>query len=82
MEGLFQTIGWSKDTAETDSPERQSRTDLDRCGRPGEGTMAYLISEAAEFLGVSVHTLRYYDRIGLLEGVAPRQPRPPVLHRP
>lgn len=32
--------------------------------------MAYLISEAAEFLGVSVHTLRYYDRIGLLEGVA------------
>ena len=37
----------------------------------------YSIAEAAERTGVSAHTLRYYERIGLLERVA----RAPSGHR-
>lgn len=35
-----------------------------------DGTMTLSIAEAADRTGVTAHTLRYYERIGLLDGVA------------
>lgn len=34
-----------------------------------ERTQGYTIREVAEMIGLSTHTLRYYERIGLLDGV-------------
>ena len=41
--------------------------ELVRCGMEERQENLYSIGEAAEILGISVQTLRYYDKIKLLE---------------
>ncbi|MFJ2819246.1 MerR family transcriptional regulator [Streptomyces sp. NPDC091279] len=49
-----------------------TRTKVDRCGAPPlahrrpEGQDSYTISEVVTFTGLTAHTLRWYERIGLM----------------
>ncbi|OEV01074.1 MerR family transcriptional regulator [Streptomyces qinglanensis] len=54
----------------TSQPRAPARcAEAPRTGRRPEGQHRYTISEAAELSGLSAHTLRWYERIGLMPHV-------------
>jgi DNA-binding transcriptional MerR regulator len=52
--------GWRPPDPPATRPPEPASTDRD-------GQVTYSIAEVAELMGVSPHTLRYYERVGLLE---------------
>ncbi|MEU3190480.1 MerR family transcriptional regulator [Streptomyces sp. NPDC006992] len=54
----------------TSQPQAPARcAEAPRTGRRSDGQHRYTISEAAELSGLSAHTLRWYERIGLMPHV-------------